>query len=58
MYFVCNNRIKHESPLIVIEWTARNDIDVSSDKMFNEKCDELVMVNGYLFDAHQILCCV
>lgn len=53
--FLYNNRIKHESFLIVIEWTTRNDIDVKSDNMFNDDFDDLVINDENFLDTCQVL---
>lgn len=55
VHFLYNNRIKHESFLIIIEWTTRNDIDVTSDNMFNGHFDDLVINDVNLLDTHQVL---
>lgn len=55
VYSIHNNRIKHESFLIVIEWTTRNDIDVMSDNMFNDDFDDLVINDENFLDAYQVL---
>lgn len=53
--FLYNNRIKHESSLIVIEWTTPNDIDVWSDNMSNAVFDDLVINVVILLDTDQVL---